>query len=126
MVSGYSAGYGSLLSSVPESDARNLAAALTTVKANLGFQELQKMREMSPTGGALGQVAVQELVALQSTIESLEQGQSPDQLKANLAAVDKHLSNWSDAMQKAYEAEYGTPGINPLEQGGKTIKWDEM
>ena len=43
-----------------------------TVRANIGFDRLQRMREESPTGGALGQVAVQELNALQASLGSLE------------------------------------------------------
>lgn len=78
--------------------ASDLNADLETIKANLGFAELQAMREASPTGGALGQVAVQELIALQSTISSLDQAQSPDQLRARLGEVRKHYENWKKAV----------------------------
>ncbi len=77
-VSGFTAGAGALLSFVPLTEAKDLSKRLTTIKANLGFDRLQQMRDASPTGGALGQVAVQELIALQSTIASLDQDQSPD------------------------------------------------
>jgi len=88
------AGAGSLMAKVPGSDARNLQAKLETIKANLGFDRLQQMRDMSPTGGALGQVAVQELIALQSTVASLDQAQSPAQLKAALDKIEMHYNNW--------------------------------
>ncbi len=54
-------------------NARAIFSAVDTIKANLGFAELKKMRDESPTGGALGQVAVQELEMLQATVAKLDQ-----------------------------------------------------
>ena len=45
---------------------------LTVIKSNIGFDKLQRMRDESPTGGALGQVAILELIALQNSIAPLE------------------------------------------------------
>lgn len=75
---------GSVMSNIPGSSAKNLNSLLTTIKANIGFDRLQQMREASPTGGALGQVAVQELQSLQSVLGSVEQAQDPEQLSFNL------------------------------------------
>jgi len=71
------------------SPARDVAGLLDTVKANAGFAELQAMRDSSPTGGALGQVTERELAFLQSTIGSLDQAQSKEQLVRNLERVKK-------------------------------------
>ena len=79
---------------VPGTDAFNLNQRLLTIKANLGFDRLQQMRDASPTGGALGQVAVQELNALQSTVGSLEIGQDRKELQKNLNKIEHHYSNW--------------------------------
>ena len=79
---------------VPGTDAFNLNQRLLTIKANLGFDRLQQMRDASPTGGALGQVAVQELNALQSTVGSLEIGQDRKELEKNLNKIEHHYSNW--------------------------------
>jgi len=92
---------GTPLSFLPGTSAKDLDANLTTIKANLGFDRLQQMRDASPTGGALGQVAVQELVALQSTIGSLDNQQSPKQLRQNLQKVKYHYTRWRDAVTKA-------------------------
>jgi hypothetical protein len=59
------------------------------------------MREASPTGGALGQVAVQELNSLQSTLGSLDPNQDEATLRTNLNNIYKHYSNWKNAVQKA-------------------------
>lgn len=111
MVSGFTAGAGSLLSVVPLTSAKDLSKRLNTIKANLGFDRLQQMRDASPTGGALGQVAVQELIALQSTIASLDQDQSPTQLKEALDKIELHYSNWRDAVRKSGKATQ--PGTAP-------------
>jgi hypothetical protein len=103
-VSGFTAGAGALLSFVPLTEAKDLSKRLTTIKANLGFDRLQQMRDASPTGGALGQVAVQELIALQSTIASLDQDQSPAQLKEALDKIEFHYSNWRDTVRKSGKA----------------------
>lgn len=100
-VSLWSSGKGSVLSNIPGTDAKDLSADLETIKANLGFAELQSMREASPTGGALGAIAVQELVALQSTVASLDQAQSQGQLKSSLKEIKKHYTNWKNAVNQA-------------------------
>jgi len=120
-LAGYStAGVAGLASTLPASDARDLAGKLETIKSNLGFDRLQQMRDSSPTGGALGAVAVQELIALQSTVASLDQRQSVPQLKANLEKVDKHYSNWLAVMEgkdptKSAAAPADAGGLSPAE-----------
>lgn len=79
----------------PGGTASDLRQTINAIKANIGFQELQQMREASPTGGALGQVAVQELNYLQSVLGSLDPDkQSETQLRDNLGRVRKHFQNW--------------------------------
>lgn len=85
---------GKAQSFIPGTDAFNLNQRLLTIKANLGFDRLQQMRDASPTGGALGQVAVQELNALQATVGSLELGQDRKELFKNLNKIEHHYSNW--------------------------------
>lgn len=109
-VSGSTAGLGgSIMSKLSGSEAVDLNANLETIQANLGFDQLQAMRDASPTGGALGQVSERELLALQSTVASLRQDQSPDQLRANIAKVKRHYQNWLDTLN----------GINPDERNAK-------
>jgi hypothetical protein len=104
------AGVGGLLAKVPMTDARNLQAKLETVKANLGFDRLQQMRDQSPTGGALGAVAVQELVALQSTVASLDQLQSPSEIGKALQKIEGHYRRWVDVMQQGQGGQGGASG----------------
>lgn len=110
LVNPRTSGWGGLLANIPNTPARNLQAKLTSIKANLGFDRLQQMRRESPTGGALGQVAVQELVALQSTVASLDQLQETTQLNDALNKIEKHYTNWKNTVEKARNATPRTPG----------------
>ena len=102
MVGPLSAGFGgSIMGQVPGSPAVDLKALIDPIKANIGFQRLQEMRDMSPTGGALGQVAVQELNMLQSVVSSLDQNQSPEQLRKSFDKIEKHFNNWLRVMTQA-------------------------
>jgi hypothetical protein len=95
-----------MLGRITGSGAFDLEKTIDTIKANLGFSELQAMREASPTGGALGQVAVQELNMLQSTIASLDKGQDDEIVRRNLEQVKQHFQNWKAAVEQA-QAEGG-------------------
>ena len=112
------AGVGSSLAAIPGTDARDLQSKLETIKANLGFDRLQQMREQSPTGGALGAVAVQELTALQSTVASLDQGQSRAELKKSLEKIERHYNNWLETTQ-------GNAPNKPENTGGASGSWGD-
>lgn len=114
---------GTPLSFLPGTAAKDLSANLETIKANLGFDRLQQMRDASPTGGALGQVAIQELVALQSTVASLDIQQSPSQLRKNLNKVKGHYEKWRSTVKKAMEENAQTIGETrtPPATGGWSI-----
>jgi hypothetical protein len=75
------------------SNATNLKAITETIRSNIGFDRLQRMRDESPTGGALGSVAIQELAALQASLGNLENSQSQDQFLKNLERVEKIYDN---------------------------------
>jgi hypothetical protein len=83
------AGFGSWVSGVPGTPQHDVARLVDTVKANVGFDKLQAMREASPTGGALGQVSENENRLLQSVLGNLEQSQSPEQFRRNLERVQE-------------------------------------
>ncbi len=82
-------------------DAFSLRKNLETIQANLGFDTLQRMRDASPTGGALGQVSERELDLLVSAVASLDIGQTKDRLVKNLGEVRTHYENWLKAVKKA-------------------------
>lgn len=100
-VNNWTAGMGSTLASIPGSQARNFKAQLDTLKANIAFGELTKMREASKTGGALGQVSDREEQLLSSVLGSLDPGQSPDVLRGQLQQIEDSLTRFHQAQQGA-------------------------
>ena len=110
---------GTALGRTTGSGAYDLEKTLDTIKANIGFKELQDMREASPTGGALGQVALQELMFLQSALSSLDKGQGEAQLRKNLAQVKKHYENWKKTVTAsgAGRSPSGAPRPGTVQDG---------
>lgn len=100
---------GVIMSAIPGTPGHDLHNTLNTIKANQGFDELQAMRDNSPTGGALGQVTHWELELLQSVTASLQQGQSKGQLITNLKIVRNNLAALRHAKQKQYNTTYDVP-----------------
>jgi hypothetical protein len=80
---------GTALREIPSTDAHNLVKVIDTIKANVGFDRLQQMRESSPTGGALGPVSDFENRMLQSVLGSLETSQGQEQLLYNLNRLNE-------------------------------------
>lgn len=79
---------GSMLKKIPGTAATDVGALVNTIKANIGFDKLQAMRDASPTGGALGQVSNQEIDFLQSTLNNLNQEQSQEQFNSQLQILE--------------------------------------
>lgn len=90
--------FGNIFKNVAGTDAADVKALTTTIRSNIGFDRLQAMRESSPTGGALGNVTVQELERLESVLGSIEQTQSEPQLLENL---DRLEAVYIEIMRKA-------------------------
>ena len=130
LVSNFTTGFGSVTTYIPGTPGANLRSTIETIKANLGFDRLQQMRDASPTGGALGQVAVKELDALQASVSSLDLNQSSERIRNNLEQIKTHYSRWRDAAlgklpaEKRTEPGAGalTPTTAPTETGQWSIK----
>lgn len=86
-------------------DARTLRGKLDSIRANIGFDALTSMRQNSPTGGALGAVSDTENKLLQGTIDSLDQGLSPDVLKANLESVRAQRQRSLENLKRTYDRD---------------------
>lgn len=106
--------FGNIFKEIAGTPAADVKALATTIRANIGFDRLQQMREASPTGGALGQVTVQELERLEAVMGSLVQSQSEDQLIENLERLE---GIYTKIMRKASAypnaADFGFGEVNP-------------
>lgn len=99
-------GLSSYLPNVSES-ARNAQADLDTLKSRSAFAGLQEMRANSPTGGALGGIAVQELDMLKSAEASLQEAQSPEEFEKALRNYKSALSLANKTVRESYQSVYG-------------------
>ena len=105
-VSPWSAGVGAWASALPATQAKALRSDLNTIKANLGFDKLQQMRDNSPTGGALGSVVVQEILFLQSSVKELDQELKPSELKDKLEFIQSNLKELKSLREQAFQSDY--------------------
>lgn len=97
---------GYLLKDLPSTTAYNLQRLLDTVKANIGFDALNSMRQNSPTGGALGNVTERELAFLQAVAGSLDQAQTVDQVLDVLGQVKENFRVSREIRRRAFQEEY--------------------
>lgn len=110
---------GSLAANIPGTDRSNAEALAETIRANIGFDRLQQMRDASPTGGALGAVTREELNSLQSVLGNLAFSQSADQLERNLERLE---STYGNIMRK-FEAYPGVSKPAPSKTAPTSGGW---
>ena len=80
----------------PGTSARQLSGRVETLKSVLAFDRLQKMRDESKTGGALGNVSNIELGLLASNLAALDPA-SGDFAK-QLEKIEMHYNNFKNAL----------------------------
>jgi len=106
-------GFASILEAVPGTAARDLLGYLTTIKSNVGFDQLLDIKGL---GGTLGQVSNIENILLQSTLASLDTGQTPETLRENLNLI---MGLYSSIQAKA---RFGAD--SDITEWGGFVQWD--
>jgi len=96
-------GFQGYFPSIRGSDASNAEALLSSLKAQVGFDALQTMREMSKTGGALGSVSDAEGKRLESAIVALDTIQDPVQFKIQLGRIIQYTNEAKDRIKGAFK-----------------------
>lgn len=105
---------GPLMANIGGTKSADFEQLSQTIRANVGFDRLQAMRDASPTGGALGNVTVQELERLESVLGSLSQKQSIDQLTENLERLETiYVGILSKAAAYPNAADFGFANEGP-------------
>lgn len=98
---------GAIPRNIPGTQTYDWGAKLDTLKSQIGFAVLQNMRDMSKTGGALGQVSERENVYLQQNLAAIDPKQSTGGLKKNLDQVIRYAEGAKSRLRKAYQGTYG-------------------
>jgi hypothetical protein len=73
--------------------AENLAATIDAIGSGISLENLNQMRQASPTGGALGNVSDKQSGLLAEAFGSLRQSQSKDLFLYNLSRVENVLND---------------------------------
>lgn len=82
---------------------------LAQVESNIAFDRLQRMRDESKTGGALGNVSNIELDLLKSTLGSINPDMELDIFLEQLGKVQKHYKNFL-ALELGHQVELDLSG----------------
>lgn len=96
----------SLASFLPGTPQYDLAQLILGLKAKVGFDKLQSMRESSPTGGALGNVSDRETALLQAVAGSLSEGQRKEQLVYNLQRLKRNMLAMRAQRRAAFQSDF--------------------
>lgn len=103
----------SMVPNVPGRAAADAQAQMKTLKSQVAQNVLQMYRQMSSTGGAVGQVSNFEQEMFQNNLAALDQAQSPAQFKKSLAQIQDFVRGSKERLARAYERQYLNPGSVP-------------
>lgn len=96
----------SLRSKLPNPIRARFDALSEMIRANLGFDQLQAMRQNSKTGGALGNVSDVEGKRLESTFGSLNTTQAPEDMLKTIQGIKDARRNLVTRAEEAYTEAY--------------------
>jgi len=126
--------FGQALRNLGGTAALDVRKLIEPIQASIGFDRLQRMRDASPTGGALGQVSERELDLLMSTLSNLDQAQSEPQFLQALSQVEARYANIvkkfnaypEDAMKAAGYEPINVGDAQPTQGGGAAPDFSKM
>lgn len=103
----------------------NFETALDTLKTKIFVSAINEMRELSKTGGALGQVTEREIEKMENSVENLSLRQGAQSMRSNLQRVAIQFNESMRMISEAHQAEFGSPlkftpiDVGPILPGGE-------
>jgi hypothetical protein len=85
---------------------REAEALFDKISARGGFQELQNMRQASPTGGALGNVSNQEGAQLRQAFAALDRRQDAASVRKAISDAINQIRASQQTIREAYDMTY--------------------
>lgn len=85
---------------------REAQALYKKIIARGGFQELQNLRQSSPTGGALGNVSNQENQSLREAFGALDQTQDASSVKNEIDRIVTNIGGSKNRVREAFDMTY--------------------
>lgn len=121
---GAAGGWARLPEMIQPQSAIDLSGSLNTIASRLTLDKLASLKQLSPTGASgLGSLTEREGALLRDSVAGLGQTQSPERLRENLAAVEKHyrnfmaLTNGEDYRDPKVAQKYGIAAMPVSGQG---------
>lgn len=99
---------------VPGTETADAAAQFTVLKSQIAQNVLQMYRQMSETGGAVGQVSDNEQKLFQNNLAALSTMQSPQEMRKSLDRITKFVDDSTGRLKSAYDKEYGAGTFNSI------------
>jgi hypothetical protein len=90
----------------PGGKAADVEAELKVLKSQIAYNVLQNMREMSKTGGAVGNVSNYETEQLQNNLAAVEKLQSAGKFKEAMNLLVDYAEGAKKRMRAAYQEDY--------------------
>jgi hypothetical protein len=92
---------------------REAQALYDKIIARGGFQELQSLRQSSPTGGALGNVSNQEGQSLRQAFGALDRTQDASSIRNEITRLIENIGGAKDRVREAYDMTYDYKNTTP-------------
>lgn len=102
-----------VIPNIPGGQAADAAAQLDTLKSQISLNVLQAMRDMSKTGGALGNVSNYEIKTLENNLAALKQTQSLPAFKKQLGIIVERM----ETMKRRLYENRGSVRASPTGRG---------
>lgn len=118
-ITGYLAGRTELSAISPSG--RKALAKYNQITAKGGFQALQDIREMSKTGGALGNVSNQEGKQLVQSFAAIDRRQSADDVRAALEQVKSDIEGSKARIRETFDETYAYKQGGGAATGGAPV-----
>jgi len=96
-----------LPAAVQGDDARNMQAKMENLKSQIAQNVLQMYRQMSQTGGAVGQVSNFEQKMFQNALAALDQAQTEKEFRNQLGKIKTFVAGSKERLQQAHEMQFG-------------------
>jgi hypothetical protein len=92
---------------------REAQALYKKIIARGGFQELQNLRQSSPTGGALGNVSNQENQSLREAFGALDQTQDASSVRNEIDRIVTNIGGSKNRVREAFDMTYDYKNTTP-------------
>jgi hypothetical protein len=99
-------GWRSVMPIIPGTDRANAMAQMETLKSQVAQNVLQMYRNMSQTGGAVGQVSNYEQQLFQNALGALERAQEPEQFRSELGRIKQFVEGSKQRIMQAYQQQF--------------------